>query len=465
MQVAQKVFVVLIAGAFLWGAGMSAGSGEAPPGGDQAMDLAPTPPMGWNSYDAYCGDVTEQEVKANADYMAEHMASLGWKYVVIDYYWYFSQTHPTQQQDTWGFNMDEYGRLIPAPNRFPSAAEGQGFKPLADYIHSKGLKFGIHIMRGIPRAAVAKNLPILGTSAHAQDVVDTRNACSWSTAMYGVDVNKPGGQAYYDSIAALYAQWGVDYIKADDMSHAGKPAREDYHAAEIAALHRAIVKSGRPMVLSLSPGPAPVGEAAHLEENANLWRISDDFWDKWKLLKATFPLCRAWAPNIGPNHWPDADMLPLGRIRIRGYEDPERRTRFTPAEQRTHLTLWAIFRSPLMMGGDLPTLDAATLDMLTNREWLDVDQHSSHNRELFTLGNQVAWAADAPGLRDKYLAIFNLNDWLPSRISVDWSELGLGKKCAVRDIWDRKDLGDVDDSFAAWIAPHSAGLYRITPIR
>ena len=161
--------------------------------------------------------------------------------------------------------MDDYGRLVPAPNRFPSAAQGQGFKPLADYMHSKGLKFGIHIMRGIPRAAVEKNLPILGTSAHAQDVADTGNACSWSTAMYGVDVSKPAGQAYYDSIVALYAKWGVDYIKADDMSWADKPARENYHGAEIAALHRAIVKSGRPIVLSLSPGPAPLGQAAHLE--------------------------------------------------------------------------------------------------------------------------------------------------------------------------------------------------------
>jgi hypothetical protein len=465
MRVAGKVFGVLIATALLWGAGFSAGSEKAAAADDQAMVLAPTPPMGWNSYDAYCGDVTEQEVKANADYMAQHMARYGWKYVVIDYYWYFSQTHPNLQQDTWGFNMDDYGRLVPAPNRFPSAAQGQGFKPLADYIHSKGLKFGIHIMRGIPRAAVSKNLPILGTSAHAQDVADTGNACSWSTAMYGVDVSKPAGQAYYDSIAALYAQWGVDYIKADDMSHAGKPAREDYHGAEIAALHNAIVKAGRPMVLSLSPGPAPLGQAAHLEKNAQLWRISDDFWDNWKSLKNQFALCRAWAPYIGPLNWPDADMLPLGRIRLRGYDDPPRQSRFTPAEQRTHLTLWAIFRSPLMMGGDLPTLDSPTLDMLTNPEMLDVDQHSSHNRELFTLGDQVAWAADAPGGRDKYLAVFNLNNWLPWKVSVDWSELGLGRKCAVRDIWEKKDLGEVDDSFSPWIAAHGAGLYRITPVR
>jgi hypothetical protein len=424
--------------------------------------------MGWNSYDAYCGDVTEQEVKANADYMAQHMAGLGWNYVVIDFYWYFSHTLPNQQQEKWEFNMDEYGRLIPAPNRFPSAAEGQGFKPLADYLHSKGLKFGIHIMRGIPRTAVEKNLPILGTSTHAKDVADTGNICTWSTAMYGVDVSKPAGQAYYDSMVALYAKWGVDYIKADDMSHAGKGASEHYHGAEIAALHRAIVKSGRPIVLSLSPGPAPLDEAAHLKKNAQLWRISGDFWDNWKSLKDQFDLCRAWAPYIGPNHWPDADMLPLGRVRLRGYNDPPRQSRLTAAEQRTMLTLWAIFRSPLMMGGDLPTLDAATLALLTNPEVLAVDQFSTHNHELFTRGNQVAWAADDPGSlypgsHYKYLAVFNLDDQIPAEVSVRISELGLGGKCKVHDIWQRRDLDSVDTVFTPKIEPHGAGLYRITP--
>jgi hypothetical protein len=419
--------------------------------------------MGWNSYDAYCGDVTEKEVKENADYMAQHMADLGWKYVVVDYYWYFSHTYPNQEQEKWEFNMDSYGRLVPAPNRFPSASQGQGFRPLADYLHSKGLKFGIHIMRGIPRAAVVKNLPILGTSAHARDVADIRNDCSWSTAMYGVDVSKTAGQAYYDSIVALYAKWGVDYIKADDMSWAVKTAREGYHGAEITALHRAIVKSGRPIVLSLSPGPAPLDQAAHLANNANLWRISGDFWDDWSSLKKQFALCRTWAPHVAANHWPDADMLPLGRLRIRGYEDPERQTRFTPAEQRTHLTLWAIFRSPLMMGGDLPTLDAATLDMLTNPEVLDVDQHSGHNHELFVRGSQLAWIADAPGSTDKYVAVFNLDDRAPAEVSVRWSELGLGHKCSVRDLWAKSNLGVMDEAFVPRIEPHGAGLFRITP--
>jgi hypothetical protein len=156
-------------------------------------------------------------------------------------------------------------------------------------------------------------------------------------------------------------------------------------------------------------------------------------------------------------------MLPLGRLRIRGYEDPERQTRFTPAEQRTHLTLWAIFRSPLMMGGDLPTLDAATLDMLTNPEVLDVDQHSGHNHELFVRGSQLAWIADAPGSTDKYVAVFNLDDRAPAEVSVRWSELGLGHKCSVRDLWAKSNLGVMDEAFAPRIEPHGAGLFRITP--
>jgi alpha-galactosidase len=465
MRFAPKALVLLIASTLLVGVGFWAGAEDAPapsnPPPRQLVNLAPTPPMGWNSYDCYCGEVTEQEVKANTDYLTQHLARYGWKYVVVDYYWYFPKTRPGEDQEKWEVTMDEYGRLLPAVNRFPSAAHGKGFKPLADYVHSKGLKFGIHIMRGIPRAAVTKNLPILGTSTHAKDIADAGDACSWSTAMHGVDAGKLAGQAYYDSIVALYAQWGVDYIKADDMSRADKPAREHYHGPEIAALSRAIQKSGRPMVLSLSPGPTPVPQAAHVQKYSQLWRISDDFWDDWKLLKNQFGLCRAWVPFIGPNHWPDADMLPLGRLCIRGFMDHERQSRLTPAEQRTHLTLWAIFRSPLMMGGDLPSLNAATLALLTNAEVLAVDQHSAHNREIFTRGNQVAWAADVPGASEKYLAVFNLDDHAPADVAVRWGELGLDGKCAVRDLWEKKDLGVVDTTFTARIAPHGAGLYRI----
>ncbi len=469
MRICRRVLIALVAVSLAVGsAGLAAekkGKEAAAAATSGARRVAPTPPMGWNSYDAYCGDVNEQEFKANADFMAKHLARYGWKYAVVDYYWYFPnpQTEDFQQQADLDVAMDEYGRLLPAENRFPSAAGGKGFKPLADYVHSRGLKFGIHIMRGIPRAAVKKNLPILGTTAHAQDIVNLKNTCSWSTAMHGADVSQPAGQAYYDSIVKLYVQWGVDYIKADDMSWGENPAGESYHAPEIEALHKAIVKSGRPIVLSLSPGPTPPAQAEHLKKYAELWRISGDFWDNWKLVKKQFELVRPWIPHIGAGHWPDADMLPLGRIRIRGFKDGERQSRLTPDEQRTHMSLWVILRSPLMIGGDLPTMDAATLAYFTNEEAIAINQHSRNSRELFARGDQIAWAADSPEGKIKYLAVFNIGDSGPIEVPVQWSELGLGGKCAVRDVWEKKDLGTFENQFAPKLPPHGAGLYKVTP--
>jgi hypothetical protein len=248
----------------------------------------------------------------------------------------------------------------------------------------------------------------------------------------------------------------VDYIKADDMS-------SPYHGDEIAALSQAIRKSGQPIVLSLSPGPAPLEQAEDLKKHAQLWRISDDFWDNWKSLKEQFSLCRAWAFHTFPGHWPDADMLPLGRIAIRGERGNNRPTNFTPDEQFTHMTLWSIFRSPLMFGGDLPSNDAFTLSLLTNDEVLAVDQHSTGNHELYAEGNQVAWVASIPNNRDKYLALFNLDDHAPATMRVKWTQLGLSGQCGVRDLWQHKDLGNRDDEFSIEVRPHGAQLFRIHP--
>lgn len=429
--------------------------------GTSAM-LAPTPPMGWNSYDCYGGDVNEQEVKANADYVAEYLAQYGWKYIVVDYYWYYASGTVKGTPA-----LDPYGRLLPDPKRFVSSANGQGFKPLADYVHSKGLKFGIHIMRGIPRAAVEQNTPILGTKAHARDAANLLNTCAWSKAMYGVDVAKPAGQAYYNSIAKLYAQWGVDYIKADDMSRGEDPYGEMYHGPEIEALRKAMTASGRPMVLSLSPGPTPVTEGARAARYSQLWRISNDVWDNWQQVADQFGFCRLWAPYVGPNHWPDADMLPLGHLCIRGFSaDPGRvphMTRLTHDEQRTLMTLWFIFRSPLMIGADLPTSDSFTVSLFTDPEALAVDQASSGNHQLFAHGEQIAWAANVPDGRGKYVALFNLADSQPQQIKVSWSELGLRGKYTVRHLWERKDAGAYTGEFSAEIPPHGAGLYKFEP--
>jgi hypothetical protein len=467
MRLAQKLVIVLCSGfVALAFAGYFCRKGTvtaaAAPG--LRSSLTPTPPLGWNSYDAYSGDVTEAEVKANADYMAAYLHKYGWEYIVMDADWYFPHPKTDETQEKWEITMDGYCRLLPAPNRFPSSAGGQGLKPLADYIHSKGLKFGVHIMRGIPRAAVRKNLPIFGTAAHAQDIANQRNTCEWSTLMYGVDTSKPAGQAYYDSLVALLAKWGIDFIKADDMSMGKNPQGETYHAPEIEALSKAIDKCGRPIVLSLSPGPAPLNRIDHLRRYSNLWRISNDMWDNWRDLKEHFNLCREWIPYIGPGHWPDADMLPFGRLCIRDFRDAERQSRLTHDEQTTLMTLWCIFRSPLMMGGDLPALDSFTQSLLTNQEVVNVDQNSSGNRELFARGDQIAWTADVPGSRERYLAVFNLSGGSPAAVEVQWKQLGLNGNCAVRDLWRKTDVGTYRDRFAPKVSPHGAGLYRIKPV-
>jgi alpha-galactosidase len=427
--------------------------------------LATTPPMGWNSYDSYGGAVNEDEMKANARYLADHLAKYGWKYVVVDYYWYFAYPEAAESssgQDKLDTAIDDYGRLLPAPNRFPSSAGGQGFKPLADYVHSLGLKFGIHIMRGIPRVAVEHDLPVLGTEARARDIADTRNICPWSTAMYGVDVSKPAGQAYYNSIAALYASWDVDFIKADDMSRGS--VREPYHGPEIEALRKAMNNTGRPMVLSLSPGAAPIDQAASLSQWSQMWRISDDMWDNWKEVYAQFERARNWARFSGPNHWPDADMLPLGRLCVRGFHDQARASRLTHDEQTTLMTLWCIFRSPLMMGGDLPSLDPWTASLLENPEVLAVDQSSRGGHQVFNRGSLAAWEADAGDGRSRYVALFNTGDTAASA-SVNWQDLGVTGGQTVRDLWAQRDLGAHDGALRAQLNPHGAVLYELTPVK
>jgi alpha-galactosidase len=425
--------------------------------------LAPTPPMGWNSYDSFGGDVNEAEVRANAEFVARHLARYGWKYIVIDYYWYLPNPSTTGKASGADAVMDAYGRLLPVPSRFPSSAGGKGFKPLADYVHSLGLEFGIHIMRGIPRAAVEKNLPILGTHAHARDVVDPGNTCSWSDVMDGVDVSKPAGQAYYDSIAKLYASWGVDYIKADDMSRASDPKGETYHGPEIEALRNAMNKTGRPMVLSLSPGPTQLANAASVMRWSQLWRISDDMWDNWPEVKRQFDYCRDWARYSARGHWPDADMLPLGRLCVRGFKDPARNSRLTHDEQVTLMTLWAMFRSPLMIGAALPVSDPFTVSLLTNPEVIAVDQASRGERELFRDGNKIVWMSRASKGSGRYVALFNTGDQ-PAEVSVSRKQMGIAAgHYGLRDVWRHASLGQLRQNVTDKLRPHAAVLYELIP--
>ncbi len=416
---------------------------------------APTPPMGWNSWDSYGTTVREEQVKANADWMAQRLAKFGWKYIVVDIQWYEPNAQGHDYTPGARLTMDEYGRLTPAVNRFPSAANGAGFKALADYVHGKGLKFGIHIMRGIPRQAVERNSPIKGTGFHAADVADRENGCRWNPDMWGVDTTRPGAQAYYDSIAELYAAWGVDFIKADDMgSHL-------YQPAEMKALSLAIRKTGRPMVLSISPGPAPISEAEFFAKYAQMWRISDDFWDDWKLLRQQFDFTRDWAGYAGNNGtWPDADMLPLGKLRVTDREGGGTASKFTPAEQQTMMTLWCIFRSPLIVGGDLPSNDAATTALLTNEEVLEVNQHSRGGRQVMQRENLRAWVADGENSGESFVAVFNLGE-AAENVALSWSALGIrAQPTKLRDLWSRNWLA-ASEAIQVRIPAHGSVLYKV----
>jgi len=420
--------------------------------------------MGWNSWDSYGRTLTEEQFEANARWMAKHLKRSGWEYMVIDEGWYIP--NPESDPKDYKFLLTEDGRFIPVPVRFPSAAHDAGFKPIADYIHSLGLKFGIHIIRGIPRDAVARNLPIADSPFHAQDAADQSDTCPWNTYNYGVK-NSEAGQAYYDSIVKLYASWQVDFIKADCI------ADHPYKPDEMRMLASAIRKTGRPIVLSLSPGPTAMEHAAEVSKYAEMWRICDDFWDHWgawdkhewsQSLYAQFATAAKWAPHVAPGNWPDADMLPLGYLGPRPGDGEPRKTKFTPDEQRTMITLWSIFRSPLIMGGDLLSADQWTESLLTNPEVIAVDQHSHGNHAVVTTGKTAIWLARPENEHGYYLAVFNIGD-SEQTIHYEWKDLGLtGSSYRLRDLWERKNAGS-----AAWLnvrlRPHASALYRLTDAR
>ncbi len=423
--------------------------------------LALTPPMGWDSYDAFGDSVRESEVLANAEWMKKYLQPMGWDTVIVDFRWYDRLAEGQPGQDPKGVMIDQYGRYIPAPNRFPSAADGVGFKSLADRIHAMGLKFGIHIMRGIPRKAVEENLPIAGSKFTADQAVlppgDTNRTCVWNRDMFGVDATTPAGKAWYESIARQYAAWGVDYVKLDDAADMFRG--RIYAAHEIAALSTALRHSGRSIVLSLSPGPTPVDQAAHLKQYANLWRISNDFWDNWKSLNHNFNLFADWQGHSAAGHWPDGDMIPFGHVCQRNCDvHPDRWTRFTRDEQLTLMSLWALAPSPLILGANLPDNDEWTKAILSNPEVLAVDQDvlglQGRRRGVTPSGAEI-WSKQ---LANGSLAVgfFNCTGKL-MKVDYAWRNLGFAKAPQVRDLWLRKDLGR-QQTFVALLPPHGCVL-------
>lgn len=412
----------------------------------------PSPPMGWNSWICYGTSVTEAEVLKQASFMADNLLKYGWEYVVIDAGWYApgmvcleDYLDPCPEQLT-----DSFGRLVVDTDKYPSAIGGKGLKPLADAVHEMGLKLGIHIMRGIPIQAWQQDTPVKGTKYTARDISDTLNVCDWYHGFYGIDMDHPAGAAYYSSLFELYKEWGIDYVKADDL------LSPEYSWKDIEAISHAAADNG--IILSLSPGPAPVPKAEHLRKMCALWRISEDFWDDWSSLKKQFPLCEKWAPHTGEGHWADADMLPIGDISIRGMRGGPRKSAFSAAELRTMITLWAMFKSPLMLGGDLTGLDEDALAMITNKEIIDLDQKSRGGRQIYCESDCVIWSAEKDN--NVFLAVFNTGDTTLT-YPLDISIAGDKKVDDMKEIWSQRILFLEEGKCVLDIPAHDVMLLKI----
>ena len=416
-------------------------------------------PMGWNSWDCYGASVTEETVKKNADFMAKYLKEYGWEYIVVDIQWYEPTATTHDYHPFTELCMDEYSRLIPAPNRFPSSAGGKGFAPLAEYVHSLGLKFGIHIMRGIPRQAVHQNGKIKGTERTAREVAKTASICRWNTDMYGLDPEKEGARAYYDSLFELYVSWGVDFVKCDDI------ARELPHEeAELIMLSDALKSCGRDMVLSLSPGPALPEKAELYKQTANMWRITDDFWDQWGLLYDMFSRAERWCTHTGAGNYPDADMLPIGPLR-QDYDEKDW-TKFTENEQITMMTLWCIFRSPLMIGGEMTGFDDFTMSLVTNRDILTMHRDARHSHQVFRKEidgvEHILWTAvSARG--GQYVAVFNAGE-KESEIKIPLVDLEIYDQISGKELWSGQEV-QAEENLTVKLESHGAKAFLLKPIK
>jgi alpha-galactosidase len=475
-----------VLGRWIVAAGLCSMLAAAQTGSAQQANVAPTPPLGWNSWDAYGLTITEPQFRANVDVLKHTLLPFGWNYAVIDEGWFFENPRDRGTPAKLHYAIDPFGHYVPVPARFPSAViasapapiasassadiklaatiEDTSFAALGRWVHDQGLKFGIHIVRGIPRASVERNLPVQGSGFHAQDAADQTDACRWDPTNWGVRDNA-AGQAWYDSLLRQYASWGVDLLKVDCI------ADRPYKLSEIEMIRRAIDKTGRPMVLSLSPGPTALAHAAELGRLSNMWRIADDEWDVWSSHGKSFPQgvkdqfarTAAWAAYTRPGNWPDADMLTIGQLRPAPGWGDARASRLTLDEQRTEFTLWSIARSPLIVGANLTLLDAPTLALLTNRDVLSIDQTATKSTQLLDEGGLIAWQADLPD-GTIALALFNTGD-APMNVERKFAgfnrALG-GHPWSVRDVWLKKDLGP-RRGVSTSLAPHACLLLMLRP--
>jgi alpha-galactosidase len=427
------------------------------------------PPMGWNSYDCWNYAVTESQFMQNAHYLA-NLKQYGWQYCVVDFVWWIplNGIYGNNQSGNWNFGkIDQYGRFLPDTTRFPSSRGGRGFKPLADSVHNLGLKFGIHIMRGVPRMAVRSNYTIYNSTYTCSQAANTGSTCPWLDWMYGAN-NNAAGQAYFNSIFTLYDSWDVDYVKIDDLS------AQTYHAAEVVMYANSIAGVSREIVFSTSPGATPVNQANHVSQYANMWRLVNDFWDvdvngnkNWTDIVNAFNVDESWrATSVqwGQGVWPDVDMLPFGHISLYG---PRWNPRYslstlTKGEHRLIYLLWCVNNGPLMWGGNLPdnTNDRFYDSLMTNVDAIFINQRGIRARNLRAQNTGTPiWTSTHPtDTTTKFLMLGNTSG-SSQTISVTLSTIGITGTVPVRDAWTGAGLGNFTTTFSRTIPSHDAGLY------
>lgn len=445
------------------------GSARAQPSSASATrisKLAPTPPLGWNSFDSYGVYLDEEAAMANVEAMASKLRPFGYEYFVIDNGWFGEYelvpgTKYPAEKHASDVRINEYGLLQPSKTYFPN-----GLRRIIDRAHKLGLKLGVHLMRGIPRKAVELNLPIQGTKRRASDVADTSSVCRWCHYNYGVDMSKPGAQQFYNSLVNQLAGWGIDFIKADDIVPFPK---------EILGLANAIEQCGRNMVFSLSPGKTTNLRDLPYYRRANMVRITSDIWDRREDLDKSFAAWKRFQGTTCEGFWPDLDMIPFGQlllmspaaagksedVGLAGYGH-NRWCQLTKDQQYTFITMRALAASPLFPGGDLPTLDEFSLELLTNKEMLACDQNGVMGTNVCEQDNVEVWVAphkQHPG--QGWLGVFNRNQ-VPKTVTLSREDLSLDASAGYRclDVWKDRGFALGKEGHSFEIAADGVALVR-----
>ena len=403
--------------------------------------IALTPPMGWNSWNCWARDVTQEQVLSSARAMVESgLADHGWTYINID--------------DGWqGRRGGKYNAILPN-EKFPD------MKALSEEVHDLGLKLGIYSTPWVGTYAAhigsysdnpdGENQWIKEGLCNENYRYQKPNTTYAEYLKYRKEVRYHDRYSFVEADAKQWADWEVDYLKYDWNPN------DLYHVKEMRDALRA---TDRDIVYSLS-NKAPYADAPRWVEYSDCWRTTGDIRDTWKSISSIGFDQQRWAPFCGPGHWPDADMLVVGLV---GWGPKLHYTKLTPDEQYTHMSLWAMLASPLLIGCDLARMDPFTKSLLTNDEVIDINQDplGVHAMIVWEQGEQAIYVKH---LDDGAMAVGLFNKGLaPATIGFDLKQLGLRGTQTVRDVWRQKDIAETRDKFSATVNPHGVVLLKLYP--